>query len=269
MTSFPRRAELGDAQLAFNYRYFVRLAAAFGGRVLDYGCGEGQTVALGRAQGLDIWGADTYTGMFADWINSLEPNIRDRIRKIESGRTDYPDDHFDLVISNQVLEHVTSPEAVIADICRMMKPGGCFIAAFPVTETWYEGHVGLYFGHRFKPDAATRRIYFDLSHRLGFGLYRHGKTRAEWLKMVETMLDESCFYYPYQRLMSAIEKTFGEPIEDIAVDYMRTRLGSRARYIPTAADPLLRFIYHKRAGEIIRVGKSTRGSSSDLKLSGN
>jgi hypothetical protein len=37
---------------------------------------------------------------------------------------------------------------------------------------------------------------------------------------------------------------------------MRTRLGARARYIPAVGDPLLRFVYHKRAGEIVKVRKS-------------
>jgi SAM-dependent methyltransferase len=251
-----RPAESSDEELAFNYRYFVRLAAASGGRVLDYGCGEGQTVTLGRTCGLDIWGADTFTGFWAPWINSVKPDARDHIRRIENDRTDYPDNHFDIVMSNQVLEHVTNPEAVIADVHRMVKPGGCFIAAFPVIETWYEGHIGLYFGHRFKSGTAMRRVYFDLCHRLGFGLYRNAaKTRREWVKMSEAMLDNSCFYYSHQRLMSSIETSFGQPIEDMSVDYMRTRLGSRARQIPSAADALLRFIYHKRAGEIVRVRK--------------
>ena len=77
---------------------------------------------------------------------------------MRDGVTDFPDGHFDLVISNQVLEHVTDPEAVIADVFRMIKPGGLFLAAFPVTETWYEGHVGLYFAHRFAPGSRFRGI---------------------------------------------------------------------------------------------------------------
>jgi len=55
--------------------------------------------------------------------------------------------------------------------------------------------------------------------------------------------------------MSAIENSFGAPIEDISVHYMRTRLGSRARHIPSVANALLRFMYHKRAGEIVRARK--------------
>jgi SAM-dependent methyltransferase len=241
-----------EARTAFSYSYFVNLAAASGGRILDYGCGQGQTVALARTHGLDMWGADTFAGFFAGWADTLTPGSRDRVRKIENGRADYPDNYFDLAISNQVLEHVSDPEAVISDIHRMVRPGGTFIAAFPVIETWYEGHVGLYFGHRFKPGPA-RHTFFDLSHRLGFGLYRAAfKTRSEWLDFAESFLDDSCFYYPRRRLMRAFQKTFGGPIEDMSLHYMRERLGTRVQLIPPA---LLRFIYHKRAGEIVKVRK--------------
>jgi SAM-dependent methyltransferase len=246
-------SEHNNIRFAFNHHYFTDLVAASGGRALDYGCGEGQTVALARSRGLDIWGADTFGGFFAGWAQSLLPQSRERVRRIENGRADYPDSHFDLIISNQVLEHVSDPEAVISDIHRLMKPGGTFIAAFPVIETWYEGHVGLYFGHRFKPGAA-RHLYFDLCHRLGFGLYRSaGKTRSEWVSFAETFLDQSCFYYSHSRLMSSIAQAFGNPIEDISVHYMQDRLRSRAKLLPPS---VLRFIYHKRAGEIIRIRKA-------------
>jgi hypothetical protein len=53
----------------------------------------------------------------------------------------------------------------------------------------------------------------------------------------------------------AFERIFGAPVEDVSIDYMRARLGERAQNIPAAADALLRFVYHKRAGEILRVKK--------------
>jgi len=162
----------------FNYRYFADHAAKIGGRSLDYGCGYGSIVALGRQRDLDIWGADTFSGNYARWLTAVPPEVRSRVQKIENGRADFPDEHFDLVFSNQVLEHVTDPEAVIADMCRLVKPGGTFISAFPVTETWYEGHIGLYFVHRFPKGSRLRQRYFDLCHRLGFGIHRGKHLRA-------------------------------------------------------------------------------------------
>lgn len=239
----------------FNYRYFIDHAAKVGGKSLDYGCGYGTTVHLGRQHGLDIWGADTFSGNYARWLAAVPQEVQDRVRKIENGRADYPDGHFDLVFSNQVLEHVTDPEAVVADMCRLVKPGGVFISAFPVTETWYEGHIGLYFVHRFPKGSQLRQRYFDLCHRMGFGIHRGKHSRETWVERSGRTLDDVCFYYDHARMMRAVENAFGAPVEDISVHYMRTRLGERAASVPALADPLLRFVYHKRAGEIWRVRK--------------
>ena len=241
----------------FNYRYFVGHAAKIGGRCLDYGCGYGTTVLLGRQQDIDIWGADTFSGNYARWLTAVPPEVKDRVRKIENGHADFPDEHFDLVFSNQVLEHVTDPEAVIDDMCRLTKPGGTLVTAFPVTETWYEGHIGLYFAHRFPKGSPLRRYYFDLCHRAGLGIHRGKHSRETWVEKSGRTLDDVCFYYSRARMLRAVEKTFGAPVEDIAVNYMRKRLGARVRRLPAIADPLLRFIYHKRAGEIWCVRKSS------------
>jgi SAM-dependent methyltransferase len=244
---------MASEPVPFNYRYFIEHAARLGGRSLDYGCGVGQMVALGRTGGLDIWGADTFDGYYSGWADTLKPEVRDRVTRIVEQRADFPDQHFDLVMSNQVLEHVTNPERVVADVFRLLRPGGRFIAAFPVVDTWYEGHVGLYFAHRFKPKSPLRRAYFDLSHRLGFGLYRGNLTTAQWTAMSENTLDQACFYYPLARIHKAFEGTFGARLEDISVDYMRRRLGNRASVAPHFADPLLRFVYHVRAGRIFSI----------------
>ena len=83
------------------------------------------------------------------------------------------------------------------------------------------------------------------------GLYRETLTASEWASKSERTLDDVCFYYPRMRMLRAL-RTVGVA-NDISVDYMRTRLGNRVRYVPDAA---LRFLYHKRAGEIFRVVKT-------------
>ncbi len=36
----------------------------------------------------------------------------------------FPDDHFDLILSNEVLEHVNNDYQVIKEMVRTLKPGG-------------------------------------------------------------------------------------------------------------------------------------------------
>jgi hypothetical protein len=87
---------MSDDQITFNYRYFIGHVARLGARALDYGCGFGDTVALGRASGLDIWGADAFAGYYSGWADAVKPGAKDRIVGIVDQRADFPDDHFDL-----------------------------------------------------------------------------------------------------------------------------------------------------------------------------
>lgn len=43
----------------------------------------------------------------------------------------YPDESFDLVFSNSVLEHIENPQIFFAEASRVLKPGGCFLAKTP------------------------------------------------------------------------------------------------------------------------------------------
>jgi SAM-dependent methyltransferase len=43
----------------------------------------------------------------------------------------YPDAHFDVVLADNVLEHLTKPSEVFAEVWRVLKPGGVFLAKTP------------------------------------------------------------------------------------------------------------------------------------------
>jgi SAM-dependent methyltransferase len=52
-------------------------------------------------------------------------------RKINVEALDFPDDHFDLIICNHVLEHVDNPHAALAEFRRCLTPDGRLIAQTP------------------------------------------------------------------------------------------------------------------------------------------
>ncbi len=51
----------------------------------------------------------------------------------------FPDDSFDLFITQDVLEHVLRPEWAVAEIARVLRPGGAHVFTVPVTQ----GHSTL------------------------------------------------------------------------------------------------------------------------------
>jgi len=59
---------------------------------------------------------------------------------MDGDRTPFVTGSFDLVINNQVLEHVTDLDVVVHEIARVLKPGGSCLSLFPDKGVWREGH---------------------------------------------------------------------------------------------------------------------------------
>jgi SAM-dependent methyltransferase len=79
--------------------------------VLDVGCGRMPYYPLFEAVASDYVGSDIAPG----------PRIR-HVCPVEE--LDIDDARFDLVLCTQVVEHVSDPERALAEIARVLKPGG-------------------------------------------------------------------------------------------------------------------------------------------------
>ncbi len=78
---------------------------------------------------------------------------------------------FDLVVSNQVVEHVRDLDLLFREIARVLAPGGVSVHFFPARETWIECHVGLPLVHHCRDWDSARAAIRWLS-RLGLGRWR-------------------------------------------------------------------------------------------------
>lgn len=121
-------------------RQFVTLEGA---TILDIGCGIGTYVRRFRAFSGDVHGVDVEEDRVAE--ASLElPNIQ-----VAAGESlPYPDDTFDLVFSNEVIEHVADDRRTIAEAVRVTKPGGTIVIFAPNRLYPFETH-GAYLGKRY------------------------------------------------------------------------------------------------------------------------
>ena len=228
-----------------NYEYIFRraidLAAVNTPRVLDFGCGRGEVVNYGRSQGYEFFGADRQ-----------HTNRPEHFQSTDAGKLQFDDDFFDVVISNQVFEHVSDPQKWLSEISRVLKPGGVFLALFPDKSAWFEGHVGIYFVH-WMP-APIARIYMNACYRLGFGYQREGKTADEWVAFFMHELQTDIFYHSPSDLRKWWGDAFGTRPVKLESDFMAfrlehsglRRLASLAGYPITAR--ALSFVCRKRAG---------------------
>jgi SAM-dependent methyltransferase len=110
--------------------------------ILDFGCGGGQRVHGLRRRGLRAFGCDI--ALPALPVGHLAEHIRqDVVRAIDPApyRIPFDDDTFDLVFSVTVFEHVMDYDTVLAEIRRVLKPGGISIHVFPGPWQFLESHV--------------------------------------------------------------------------------------------------------------------------------
>jgi len=88
--------------------------------LLDAGCGRGApTLAHFRGRARRLVGVDLVE--FADAPSGIE------LRQRDLADTGLAPGAVDLMYSQAVLEHVTDPDAVFAEIARVLKPGGRYI----------------------------------------------------------------------------------------------------------------------------------------------
>lgn len=120
-------------------------------RVLDIGCGLGQSVAYHNKRGCEAYGVETDKNI---------QNIADTFNlKIKIGTfdcRDYEQEYFDYITLDQVIEHFNNPMQILEDISSVLKPGGHVIMTTPNVSglpryifgrKWINWHVPYHLHH--------------------------------------------------------------------------------------------------------------------------
>ena len=105
---------------------FRRHVGGPGRRVLDLGCRDG---ALTQAYvgGNEVVGVDADREALAEAERlGIETHWADLDQPL-----DFPDAGFDVVVAGELLEHLRDPERLVAEIRRVLRPGGTFVASVP------------------------------------------------------------------------------------------------------------------------------------------
>ena len=186
----------------------VRFAPGTRVRILDAGCGNGHLMAdlhrslhaLDSERTYEIHGFDVH-----DWeygpneliaqtratLTAQIPDVSWAERVVSLSTTEawpYADGFFDIIVSNQVLEHVDDQDLFFGEIKRTLRPGGFSIHLFPSQHTLVDVHLKQPLVHWMGSRKARLNLLAFWS-RLGIGSYR--KRFAETGATLQTFCNEN------------------------------------------------------------------------------
>jgi SAM-dependent methyltransferase len=192
MTTPPRAKSIThDHVLAVVATEIVRRGTTGTVRLLDVGCGDGSlldflakrvpalvptaTVVL---YGFDVRDHGVQASGFMDRtlaaLTAAHPGLpwADRVSSIsQADPWPYADGAFDILVSNQVLEHVSDHQRFFGEMSRVLVDGGYAVHVFPLVHYVWEGHLLLPFVHRIGYFDLLRS-YIRLLSALGLGRFR-------------------------------------------------------------------------------------------------
>lgn len=152
------------------------------GLALDFGCGSKPYVSM--------FDTDQYIGL--DYATEIsEQNDKLAADVFYDGKTiPFEKDHFDSVFSSEVLEHVFNPDEILAEINRVLKPGGHLMLSCPFF--WPEHE---------QPYDYARYSSFGLKHLVekhGFEIVKYEKTGSYFECMLQGMILYVFFFIPHK-----------------------------------------------------------------------
>jgi len=166
--------------------------------VLDWGCGRGRTVLWLKEHGYNAFGIDIDQEPIQNGVGLFISKGYDSscLKLVSSeGHTDFQDNYFDFIISDQVFEHVKNLEAVALENRRLLKNDGIGLHIYPAHYHIIEGHLFMPFIH-WLPKNFLRKYFIIFFAILGMD--------PDWPEVRNfSLLDKCDYYYHY-----SINKTF-------------------------------------------------------------
>lgn len=176
---------------------FGRLGLGPGERVLDLGCGSGRHAFAAAKAGAAVVALDAgdaqvreVQGMLGAMVEAgeLDPSsCRAGAVRGDALELPFPDGSFDRVVASEVLEHVDDDVAAMAELARVVRPGGSVAVTVPrcgpevvnwlLSDEYHDvpgGHVRIYR----RPTLERRLASTGLA--VGGGHHAHGLHSPYW-----------------------------------------------------------------------------------------
>jgi SAM-dependent methyltransferase len=185
-----------DGYLALS-KYLFELTKAKNACVLDLGCGFGLMATIfGLFGSREVVGYDLNDEKI-EGFKKLLSHLNSEIQNVkpvlgDSSKIEYPNEYFDVVISNEAFSHIREPEESIAEVHRVLKPGGSFLIR--------DGNNSL-----FLPGRITRRRFWRRIER--------GPVDPSWFRSIDIPL-------PYLTIRQKMIRDGFQQMDQSKIDFL-------------------------------------------------
>lgn len=165
---------------------YDRLRIGPGSRVIDVGCGAGRHSFEAYRRGADVIAFDQNAEELAD-VDTMLQAMGQAGEAPESAKAQvvvgdalalpYPDGSFDSVIASEILEHIPDDVTAIAELSRVLKPGGTLAVTVPrwlpericwlLSDDYHAnegGHIRIYRADELRAKLESTGLRFSGSH---------------------------------------------------------------------------------------------------------
>ena len=165
---------------------YDRLGVGPGTKVIDVGAGAGRHSYEAYRRGADVIAFDQDAEELAEVDTMLQAmgqageapaSAKAQVVVGDALALPYPDGAFDVVIASEILEHVPDDRGAIAELVRVLRPGGSLAITVPrwlpekicwlLSDTYHAnegGHIRIYQADELRAKVESRGVRFTGSH---------------------------------------------------------------------------------------------------------
>ena len=232
-----------------------------GSDVLDVGCGDAGALIAFAENGARCAGIETFeTSLERGRLRAADHGVAVDLKNGAGEAIPFPDSSFDLVMLDNVLEHVNDRPLTLREVRRVLKPGGLLYMVTPkpfsLYSLWNDPHYDLA-GLVLMP----RRMqiwYFEKIRGGGEGTYDvgHIPTRRE----IRKLLDEAGFRItvsPRELWINYLRDRVSRP-EEVRAGIKRKMSSYISKRRWTFENPVMRWIWDVSVGSNFIIAKAPR-----------